>query len=182
MRPGISRSHSFSETNLVSHITSAFLLILVISALVTAQTFRGTILGTVVTAGYTLPNLWELHPRIGKGWQLNTVVTMRSGNSFLFDDYNNTGEFFPRPDVVDDPYAGMSAPDRFINLSAFAVPCTLDPAGDGSAASCIPGTWHFGSLGRNALRGPNYHNVDFSTFKDTDITENEVVQEIFSWR
>ena len=140
----------------------------------------------VVTASYALPNLWESHPRLGKGWQLNTVITLRTGNPFhltLFDDYNNTGEFFPRPDVVGDPYAGTRAPDRFINLAAFKVPCTLDPNGDGSAASCIPGTWHFGSLGRNALRGPGYQNVDFSIFKDTDITENLRLQlraEIFN--
>ena len=140
----------------------------------------------VVTASYELPNLWESHPRLGKGWHLNTVITLRTGNPFhltLFDDYNNTGEFFPRPDVVGDPYAGTRAPDRFINLAAFKVPCTLDPAGDGSAASCIPGTWHFGSLGRNALRGPGYQNVDFSIFKDTDITENLRLQlraEIFN--
>jgi outer membrane receptor protein involved in Fe transport len=140
----------------------------------------------VVTASYEVPNLWESHPRLGKGWQLNTVITLRTGNPFhltLFDDYNNTGEFFPRPDVVGDPYAGTRAPDRFINLAAFKVPCTLDPAGDGSAASCIPGTWHFGSLGRNALRGPGYQNVDFSIFKDTDITENLRLQlraEIFN--
>lgn len=140
----------------------------------------------VVTASYALPNLWESHPRLGKGWQLNTVITLRTGNPFhltLFDDYNNTGEFFPRPDVVGDPYAGTRAPDRFINLAAFKVPCTLDPTGDGSAASCIPGTWHFGSLGRNALRGPGYQNVDFSIFKDTNITENLRLQlraEIFN--
>ncbi|HET6976461.1 MAG TPA: carboxypeptidase regulatory-like domain-containing protein [Pyrinomonadaceae bacterium] len=140
----------------------------------------------VVTASYALPNFSESHPRFGKGWQLNTVVTLRTGNPFhltLFDDYNNTGEFFPRPDVVGDPYAGTSAPDRFINLAAFKVPCTLDPSGDGSAGSCIPGTWHFGSLGRNALRGPGYQNVDFSIFKDTQLTEKLRLQlraEIFN--
>jgi outer membrane receptor protein involved in Fe transport len=133
----------------------------------------------VVTASYAIPNFSKSHPRLGKGWQLNTIVTLRSGNPFhltLFDDYNNTGEFFPRPDLVGDPYSGTSAPDRFINLSAFKVPCTLDPTGDGSAASCIPGTWHFGSLGRNALRGPGYRNVDFSVFKDTNITEKLRIQ------
>ena len=133
----------------------------------------------VLTTSYSIPNFFKSYPRLGDGWRLNTVVTLRSGNPFhltLFDDYNNTGEFFPRPDVVGDPYAGTSAPDRFINLSAFAVPCTLDPAGDGSAASCIPGTWHFGSLGRNALRGPGYRNVDFSIFKDTNITEKVRIQ------
>ena len=133
----------------------------------------------VVTASYAVPSLSKSHPRLGEGWQVNTVVTIRSGNPFhltLFDDYNNTGEFFPRPDLIGDPYSGTSAPDRFINLSAFKVPCTLDPTGDGSAASCIPGTWHFGSLGRNALRGPGYHNVDFSIFKDTRITEKLKIQ------
>jgi outer membrane receptor protein involved in Fe transport len=132
----------------------------------------------VVSASYALPNLSESHPRLGKGWQLNTIVTMRSGNPFhltLFDDYNNTGEFFPRPDLIGDPYAGTSEPDRFINLAAFKVPCTLDGSGSGASA-CIPGTWHFGSLGRNALRGPSYHNVDFSIFKDTDITEKLRIQ------
>ena len=140
----------------------------------------------VSTVSYNIPNFAKAHPRLGQGWQLNTVVTLRSGNPFhltLFDDYNNTGEFFPRPDIVGDPYAGTRAPDRFINLSAFKVPCTLDPTGDGSAGSCIPGTWHFGSLGRNALRGPGYKNVDFSIFKDTPITETVKLQlraEIFN--
>ncbi len=140
----------------------------------------------VATASYEIPNFAKAHPRLGKGWQLNTVVTLRSGNPFhltLFDDYNNTGEFFPRPDIIGDPYAGTHAPDQFINLSAFKVPCTLDPTGDGSAASCVPGTWHFGSLGRNALRGPSYKNVDFSLFKDTPITEKVKLQlraEIFN--
>jgi hypothetical protein len=135
---------------------------------------------------YALPNWWKRHPRVGDGWQVNGIVTLRTGAPFhvnLFDDYNGTGEFFPRPDIVGDPYAGTRAPDNFLNLSAFKVPCTLDPAGDGSAASCLPGTQHFGSLGRNSLKGPGYSNFDFSLFKTTPITERIKVQlraEIFN--
>ncbi|HKP12341.1 MAG TPA: hypothetical protein VJZ91_09535, partial [Blastocatellia bacterium] len=135
---------------------------------------------------YQVPNWWKRHPRVGDGWQLNGIVTLRTGAPFhvnLFDDYNGTGEFFPRPDIVGDPYAGARAPDNFLNLSAFKVPCTLDPSGDGSAASCIPGTQHFGSLGRNSLKGPGYSNFDFSIFKTTPITERVRVQlraEIFN--
>jgi carboxypeptidase family protein len=140
----------------------------------------------VATFTYDAPNFWKRFPRIGGGWQLNGIVTFRSGNPFhvnLFDDYNGTGEFFPRPDLVGDPFAGTGGPDRFLNLSAFAVPCTLDPAGDGSAGSCIPGTQHFGSLGRNALVGPGYRNFDLSVFKTTPITERVKLQfraEIFN--
>jgi len=139
--------------------------------------------------GYRLPNFAKEHPRLGDGWQFNGVLTLRSGNPFhvvLFDDYNGTGEFFPRPDLVGDPYSGTSGPDRFLNLSAFRVPCTLDasnPDNDGSAAFCLPGTQHFGSLGRNSLIGPGYRNFDFSVFKVTPITERvkiELRAEIFN--
>lgn len=133
----------------------------------------------VATFSYSIPNLFKRLPRLGEGWQLGGLLTVRSGSPFhvnLFDDYNGTGEFFPRPDLVGDPFAGTHAPDRFLNLSAFKVPCTLDPAGDGSAASCIPGTQHFGSLGRNSLTGPGYSNFDFSVFKTTRFTESVSLQ------
>jgi hypothetical protein len=133
----------------------------------------------VATFSYSIPNFFKSHPRLGDGWQLGGIATLRTGSPFhvnLFDDYNGTGEFFPRPDLVGDPFAGTSGPDRFLNLSAFKVPCTLDPAGDGSAASCIPGTQHFGSLGRNALTGPGYKNFDFSIFKTTRFTESVSLQ------
>ncbi|MFL6254736.1 MAG: hypothetical protein ACJ74T_06915 [Pyrinomonadaceae bacterium] len=129
----------------------------------------------VAALNYDVPKLFKRYPRLGDGWQLNGVVTLRTGNPFhlnLFDDYNGTGEFFPRPDLVGDPYAGTSGHERFLNLSAFRVPCTLDPAGDGSAASCLPGTQHFGSLGRNSLRGPGYKNFDFSVTKETPLRES----------
>ncbi|PYS93703.1 MAG: hypothetical protein DMF64_03780 [Acidobacteria bacterium] len=140
----------------------------------------------VATFTYDVPNFFGAHPRIGGGWQLNGILTLRSGNPFhvnLFDDYNGTGEFFPRPDLVGDPFAGTSGPDRFLNLAAFKVPCTLDPTGDGSAAACLPGTMHFGSLGRNALIGPGYRNFDFSIFKTTPLNERVKLQlrtEIFN--
>jgi hypothetical protein len=140
----------------------------------------------VWTFSYEIPNLLADHPRIGGGWQVNGIVTVRSGSPFnvnLFDDYNGTGEFFPRPDLVGDPYAGTSTPTNFLNLSAFKVPCTLDGSGDTSAAGCIPGTQHFGNLGRNSLIGPGYGDLDFSVFKKIAITERVNVQlraEIFN--
>jgi hypothetical protein len=39
------------------------------------------------------------------------------------------------------------------------------------AGTCIPGSRHFGNLGRNSLVGPNFRQFDFSVFKTTSITE-----------
>ncbi len=123
---------------------------------------------------YDIPHFTDRWRALTQGWQINGLLTLRSGQPFhvnFFDDYNGTGEFFPRPDLVGDPYAGTSSPDNYLNLSAFAVPCQLDPTGDGSAASCIAGTQHFGTLGRNALLGPDFKNFDFSIFKTTQLGE-----------
>ncbi len=135
----------------------------------------------VAVVSYEVPNFIKSKPRIGDGWQLNAVWTLRTGSPFhvnLFDDYNGTGEFFPRPDIVGDPFAGTHTPENFLNLSAFRVPCTFipDPNGDGSAGQCAPGSYHFGNLGRNSLIGPGYQNLDFSIFKTTKITENIKLQ------
>ena len=125
---------------------------------------------------YDIPNFAPAHPRLGHGWQLNGVVTLRSGNPFHLNynftgDFNGTGEFFGRPDLVGDPFAGTNGSDRFLNLAAFKVPCTLDAGGN-----CIPSTFHFGSLGRNSLPGPAYRNFDLSLFKTTTIREQVKVQ------
>lgn len=133
----------------------------------------------VWTFTYDLPKFADRWKILTQGWQFNGVFTVVSGHPFhvnLFDDYNGTGEFFPRPDLVGNPYAGTSTPNEFLNLTAFAVPCRLDPSGDGSAASCLPGTQHFGSLGRNALVGPGYTNFDFSIFKNFRLREGVTLQ------
>ncbi len=130
----------------------------------------------VWTFSYDFPHFTEEAKWITQGWQVNGVTTLRSGSPFhlnynFFDDFDGTGEFFPRPDLVGDPYAGTSTPDNFLNLTAFSVPCTLDADG-----SCIPGTQHQGSLGRNSLIGPEYKNFDFSIYKNTRLAENVELQ------
>jgi hypothetical protein len=128
------------------------------------------------TFTYDVPHFTDEWKWLTQGWQLNGVTNLRSGHPFhvnwlFYDDFNGTGEFFPRPDLVGDPYAGTSTPDNFLNLSAFAVPCTLDEDG-----ACIPGTQHIGSLGRNSLIGPPFKNFDFSVFKTTNLAENVELQ------
>jgi hypothetical protein len=128
---------------------------------------------------YTFPTREGPLARLSNGWGFNSVITLQSGQPFhlnFFDDYDGTGEFFPRPDVVGSPFAGTHSPDAFVNLSAFHVPCTLNPAGDGFADACIQGTQHPGNMGRNSLIGPHFRQFDFSVFKDTTISERLKVQ------
>jgi len=109
------------------------------------------------------------------GWSVNGVVTLASGQpvniNYLFeDDYNGSGEYFGRPDLVGDPSSGTGGPEKFLNLAAFAAPCT--PDGSGSCA----GGQHFGSLPRNAYYGPSYKNVDLSLVKNTSLGDRARLQ------
>jgi len=125
---------------------------------------------------YNVPKLGHWKP-LSEGWALDGVTTFSTGQPFnvnyMFEgDYNGTGEYFGRPDLVGNPKAGVSTPSGVLNLSAFAVPCTWDPIG----GACVPGTQHFGNLGRNAFRGPNYTNFDFSLSKTQKFGEKVSMQ------
>ena len=123
---------------------------------------------------YALPNS-ERAKMLTSGWSINGLLRISSGQPYnlnSFSNYNNSNQFFERPDVVGDPFAGTGGPSKLLNLSAFAAPCTWDPV----AGGCIPGTQHFGDLGRNAFVGPDYHNFDFALAKDTKLSERVTMQ------
>jgi hypothetical protein len=141
---------------------------------------------------------------IRNGWGFSGTVTVQAGQPFHLnynfeDDYNGTGEFFARPDVVGPIVYHEGDPTNYLQLTSFAVPCTLDGKGT-SAANCLSinpaspdltgaacdtpaglnggkntggciNTMHFGTLGRNSLRGPHFRQFDFSLFKRTQLTE-----------
>jgi hypothetical protein len=120
-----------------------------------------------------MPGSWQ---KLKNGWGVNGIVTVQSGQPFQLnynfeDDYDGSGEFFGRPDVV-GPIHYSSDPRNFLDLTSFAAPCTYPASGgDGFAGTCIPGTRHFGNEGRNSLIGPHFRQFDFSLFKNTAITE-----------
>ena len=127
----------------------------------------------VWSATYEFPK-WEALGRFGEGWQVSSVLTLMTGHPFhvninFVDDYDGSGEFFGRPDIVGTPRFNRNDPLNFLDLSVFAVPCTL--SGGTFADSCVAGTRHFGTLGRNSLLGPNYRNFDFAIIKETKLTE-----------
>src|SRR5581483_7191374 len=104
------------------------------------------------------------------------------------DDFSGAGEGIDRPDVVGPIVYHKGDPSNYVDLSAFAIPCTILPGSTnatitGSAADCVPGTRHFGNERRNSLVGPAYKNWDLAIYKNTAITERLSMQlraEIFN--
>jgi hypothetical protein len=130
---------------------------------------------------YEFPNRTGSLERLTNGWGMSGTVTAQSGQPFHLnynfeDDFDGSGEFFGRPDIVAPVKYNYSDPTHFLDLSSFAVPCTPGPGFSGGASQCVPGTRHFGTLGRNSLLGPHFRQVDFSIYKDTKITERVNLQ------
>lgn len=126
---------------------------------------------------YDFPNPanWK---KLTNGWGVNGILTVQSGQPFhliyTFDDYDGTGTFFPKPDIVGPIRYNYHDPTHFLDLTSFAVPCTFDGLGNFATNCVFNGTtnsMHFGNEGRNSLLGPNFRQFDFSIYKNTAITE-----------
>jgi hypothetical protein len=140
---------------------------------------------------YELPRMAGGWDRLKNGWGVDSAVTLQSGQPFQLnynfeDDFSGSGEFYDRPDVVGPVRYQRSNPFQYLDLTSFAIPCTLtqialtaDPNGTGptgTAQDCVPGTRHFGSEGRTSLRGPTFKQWDLAIYKNTLITERLSVQ------
>ena len=130
---------------------------------------------------YEIPNAKDSrYKALRNGWGVNGIVTVQSGQPFhmifTYDDYDGSGTFFPKPDIVGPIKYNYSDPTHFLDLTSFAVPCTLDGVGN-YATDCVfnsatgVNSMHFGNEGRNSLLGPNFRQIDFSIFKKTQLTE-----------
>jgi outer membrane receptor protein involved in Fe transport len=132
---------------------------------------------------YQFPNRNGSWSKLTDGWGLDGLMTLQDGQPFQLNfpfngDFDGSGEFFARPDVVGPIQINSSNPLVFLNLSSFAEPCTVNVMG-----VCEAGTRHFGNMGRDSLRGPSFKQVDFSVFKDTKVAEKLTMQlrvEIFN--
>jgi hypothetical protein len=125
---------------------------------------------------YELPNMGGGFQRLKNGWGFDSTLTVQTGQPFTLnyngeDDFSGSGEGYDRPDVVGPIVYNYGDPNNFLNLSSFAMPCTNNGTISGAATDCVPGTQHFGSLGRNALTGPPFKQWDLAVHKDTRISE-----------
>jgi hypothetical protein len=124
--------------------------------------------------GYELPKFGA--SRLTNGWGFTSSLTLQSGQPFQFnynfeDDFSGAGEGIDRPDVVGPIVYHKGNPFNYVDLSAFAIPCTVNAGPSGTAADCVPGTRHFGNERRNSLVGSDYRNWDFAIYKNTALTE-----------
>lgn len=134
--------------------------------------------------GYQLPNFAGSYKKLKNGWGIDSTATLQSGQPFQLNynfnpsgDYSGSGEGFDRPDVVGPIVYNQSDPNNFLQLSSFAIPCTVNvTVPTGTDQDCVPGTRHFGDEGRDSLRGPNFRQWDMALYKNTAITERVTMQ------
>jgi hypothetical protein len=129
---------------------------------------------------YEFPNMGGDWRRLKNGWGVNSVLSMQDGQPFQFnynfeDDFSGSGNGFDRPDVVAPIHYHPNDPLNFVDLSSFALPCTLTGsaliAPTGTAEDCVPGTRHFGDEGRDSMHGPSFKEWNFAIYKTTALTE-----------
>jgi hypothetical protein len=129
---------------------------------------------------YNLPKFQQAK-WIANGWALDGLFNFATGQpytvSYLFEgNYNGSGEGFGRPDIVGNPHAGVSGRTNLLNLSSFAMPCTVDTNQLNSTyETCLSG-WHPGSEGRNAFNATNYTNFDFSLTKTSHLSKTVTME------
>jgi hypothetical protein len=124
---------------------------------------------------YLLSNARKVLDYIAGGWQLNFVSTWMTGMPFT-PSYQNCGADedagWCRPNIVRDW--------RTINPSQYGWFATADTLLTTNGQTSGPwqrpqrGTW--GDIGRNTLTGPRFSQVDFSVFKQFQITEGKKLQ------
>jgi hypothetical protein len=130
---------------------------------------------------YNLPK-YNTAKWLTNGWALDGMFNFQSGQpytvSYLFEgDYNGSGEYFGRPDIISNPqakhgYNKQSPGYNLLNAAAFAAPCTWDNV----AGGCVTGTQHPGSEGRNAFNSTSFTNFDFSLTKTSRLTERVTME------
>jgi outer membrane receptor protein involved in Fe transport len=118
---------------------------------------------------FSLNGIYELpfsKNRIVSGWQLAPIVTLQSGNPINFKTSNGTftGVATLRPSVTGRIHTGFSAGT---NNNATYVTYIQNPS-----VFYDPGN-AFGNLGRNAVIGPGFSNVDLALIKNTIIHQSD---------
>jgi outer membrane receptor protein involved in Fe transport len=144
-------------------------------------------------------NLWSSGPRqLTRGWRLTPLFTYRAGLPVNIKAGLSRNATKPGPSADGDPnliQANLIAPIDYLNPEPQQAASTgrvgnfyFDPNAferqslvnlyNNNAAVTNPALRTFGTLGRNAFRGPDLTNINLSMAKETLLTENRVRLEI----
>ena len=99
------------------------------------------------------------------GWETTGIITLQSAPPFTVTtstDISNTGGN-NRPFQIGDPHLANPTPTSWFNTAAFSI---AQPAG----------TYSYGNVGRNTLRGDGTQNIDIGLFRNFSITEKVGLQ------
>lgn len=157
----------------------------------------------VISGIWELPLDYGIHSdgilkKIAEGWQLSGIVTFQKGQPFTLYSNGNASEqnsFLDRPDVVgpirrvnprnptpnaanggfsSDCALGQGVPTEgnfwFDPTNLICTPCDDSTCSGGETG--VP-LFSYGTLGRNALRGPGINNWDLSLLKHIKVTESK---------
>jgi outer membrane receptor protein involved in Fe transport len=138
---------------------------------------------------FVINGLYELPfkgNRLVEGWQLSSIAQLQSGNPInIITNINSfTGTMTLRPDLIGTiNNIGKVSPGLWFSNSVCDPRVTVSTAAGFCTSSSVfalpvssSGVFHFGSLGRNVITGPDFKNVDFSVLKNTRITESLRIQ------
>jgi Carboxypeptidase regulatory-like domain/TonB-dependent Receptor Plug Domain len=117
---------------------------------------------------YAVPKLSWLPGKLSQGWTLNSIVSVQSGRpipiitstdtSALPTAFSTPSNFHQRPNLLPGVNPILS---KWTPATGYLNPLAFQQPADGS----------FGNLGRDAIFGPGYWDLDFSLAKSTQIYE-----------
>jgi len=122
------------------------------------------------------------------GWGVNSIITVQGGFPFSpqlsYNPSNNGDTRNPVRPFANPNFSGpviLGTPDKWFDPAAFLAP--LPPFTLPSSTTTGGNGGFYGNLGRNTLRGPGLATWDFSTLKNTRLSERMNLQfraEIFN--
>jgi hypothetical protein len=116
-------------------------------------------------------NMNGVADKVFGGWRLNGIYSAYSGTPFTVTasdaSLNAPGSFQTADQIGEIVKIGDVGPgSQYYSINSFRDPNFQRPAG----------TFRYGTMGRNSMRGPGFQKADLAMFKDFQLSERFVLQ------